>query len=89
MSKLSSVNRFGVFLLGVLWVLLSGLYGLIRFVVFIVGGVVAGLSAFVWVIGALFDVPDVRHYSGSIFLWTFGGAVLLILLGDLLFRRES
>ena len=89
MSTLYGAKRIGVILWGAMWLLMSGLYGLVRLLVFVVGGGIAGVSAFMWVSGFLFDVPDARHTFGPIFLWSSGAVVLLITLGDLVFRRGS
>ena len=89
MSKLYSVKRFGVFLLEILWMLLSVLYRPVRLMLLILGGAAGALFGFYWMFGALWNVPAVRHDAGLWFWWTFGGSLLLLVLGDLLFRRKS
>jgi len=89
MSTLYGAKRIGGILWGAVWLLLSVVYGLVRLLVWVVGGGIAGVSAFIWVGGLLFDVPDARHTFGPIFLWSSGAVVLIIALGDFVFRPRS
>ena len=89
MSKLYSIKRFGVLLLEFSWALFTGLYGPVRLVVLILGSLASALWAFFWVFAAVFDVPPMRHQFGTWFCWSLGGTLVLMLLGDLLFRRRS
>ena len=89
MSTLHGAKRIGVILLGALWVLLGGIYaGFIRPIVFVLGGFGVMMCAFLWVLGVVFDVPDARNF-GPWFFWSWGATVLILLLGDLLFQRDS
>ena len=88
MSTPHGAKRIGVIFLGFLWVLLSGVYaGLLRPIVFVLGGIGATMCAILWVMGIVFDVPDARPL-GAWSLWIYGGTLLILVLGDMLFQRK-